>query len=86
MSITKKMVLVIVCTLSISLSIVLLFPKELTTGKGANHLRIGAGDDASGLLLEQIKSINKSIEIDTIIDEDIVNEGSKLETLQFKDC
>lgn len=81
MNITKRIAFVVIFTLIIGFSVISLFPKEPIITKGTNRLRIGTGDDASGLLLKQIKNISENVEIDTVTDGDL-----NLETLQFKDC
>lgn len=70
----------IIFTLILGFSAIFLFPKEQAMIKRRNHLRIGAGDDTTGLLLEHIMKVSEDTGIPNAVD------GMSLDALQFKDC
>lgn len=59
-------------------------PREKEVEKTTRGLRIGSGDDITGLLLEQIIKVSKDISIDNI---DVAKENKDIfHDFTFKDC
>lgn len=82
MSINKRIIAMTIFTLILGFSAIFLFPKEQTIIKAENHLRIGAGDDTTGLLLNYIMKISEEMETPSIV----TDRDASLDALQFKDC
>ena len=82
MSINKRRYCVLIIALIAGFCTISLLPKDIKRLNTGNDLRVGAGDDTSGLLLKQIIKISKDMGIDTTI----AYEDSNLEAYEFQDC
>lgn len=82
MNINKKIGIVLISTFIIGLSTIFLLPKETTKIRAEVDLRVGAGDDTSGLLLNQIEALSKEKGKNYIVNQN----SSDIETFEFKDC
>lgn len=82
MSIHRRITAVIIIILGTMVCVALFFPKENEPDDKKYALRVGAGDDASGFLLERVSAISKAsgsgVSIDSM-EEDF-------EAYKFKDC
>lgn len=82
MSIQKRIFLVGLCGLLAGLFIQFCFPHEPQKNTMA-QLRMGAGDDASGLLLRQIMSVAQE---NDLLDAETADSQAVMESFEFKDC
>ena len=84
MNVNKNVFIVCVFLLVLGLSFSYFMPREKKVLKTDIGLRIGSGDDITGLLLKQIISTSKNIGIEGID----VAEGNEeiLHNFTFKDC
>ncbi len=82
MSIQRRIFLVGLLGLIAGLFIQFCFPQEPEKNTMA-QLRMGAGDDASGLLLRQIMEVAQQ---EGILDEEAAGSQAVMESFEFKDC
>nr|WP_313755696.1 hypothetical protein [Tissierella sp.] len=82
MNINKKILVFSVLLLTLGLCAYYFMPQEETNNTSAG-LRIGSGDDITGLLLEQVIRTNKITNIENI---DIVGDEDIFHDFTFKDC
>lgn len=84
MNTNKKIFLFFLFLLIIGLGFLYFMPREEEVEKTTRGLRIGSGDDITGLLLEQIIKVRKDISIDNI---DVAKENEDIfHDFTFKDC
>lgn len=84
MNITKKIFFFFILVMVLGLGLSKFMPKEKKIEQTDIRLRIGSGDDITGLLLEQI--INKSKEMSTDSPYTIEEKEAALFDFTFKDC
>ncbi|MBU5255446.1 hypothetical protein AAK964_00165 [Tissierella praeacuta] len=82
MNINKKMLVFYMFLLILGLCAYYFMPQEETNNTSIG-LRIGAGDDITGLLLKQIIRTNKVTNIEAV---DIVGDEDVFHDFTFKDC
>lgn len=84
MNITKKIFFFLILVVILGFGLSEFMPRERKIEKIDTSLRVGSGDDMTGLLLEQIISTSKEMNIDNLHtaekNEDIILDFT------FKDC
>lgn len=83
MNMLKKIILFFLAFLIVGLTVFLYLPREEKADNSTETLRIGAGDDITGLLLEKIIDVGEEVKIEATnndLKESLFNDYT------FKDC